>query len=661
MKKLVFSICFYSCMYMSFSQVGIGNTNPDASSILDISAIDKGVLIPRVALNNVTTTMLDGANTSATGLLIYNTNAAVTGGDGVGYYYFNGTIWERLTTSATSDDDSDWYEEGTTTSPNNINDDMFTQGNVAIGKTTADFKLDIEETTGTKALNISVGGTLNDDIYGNHIQNSNSGTGLHFGSYYDLTGVGAGGQFGTYQDISNTGSGSHYGSFNLLRGTGAGVQTGSNQSITNTGSGFHYGSFNWLSGAGTGEQYGIKNIIENSGNALHYGVYNTLTGNGAGTHYGTFNALSGSGDGILHGNWNLIANSGNGSHYGVYNSFTGNGSGIHNGVFNIINGSGSAQHIGVSNDLRGTGNGNQLGIQNAISNSGSGIHYGMYNSLSGIGSGFKYGVYSFMHNTAGGTHYGVYSEALKVGSYAGYFLGNVSVGTTTANNYIFPVSRGTNGQVMQTDGSGNMSWTTPLTGDIEEVIAGNGLVGGAASGVTTLDVVATNGLTNSADDIKFGGTLIQNTTINQGTFGMSYNLDSTGDFNIQDAGVNHFQVSDNGVAYFGDDTYWNDGSTAGTTLARLYDNVNDGVFDVYSNGAIQHSLNTVGTSVFNEQGTSVDFRIESDTNTAMFFVDASTNRIGIGTSVPVDRFHVSGGRVEFTNTNDASGRYITSS
>jgi hypothetical protein len=39
----------------------------------------------------------------------------------------------------------------------------------------------------------------------------------------------------------------------------------------------------------------------------------------------------------------------------------------------------------------------------------------------------------------------------------------------------------------------------------------------------------------------------------------------------------------------------------------------------------------------------------------MFFVDASTNRVGIGTTSPVDKFHVNSGRVEFTATTDASG------
>jgi len=50
------------------AQVGIGNTDPDASSILDITAEDKGILIPRM-----TSVVRDGIVTPASGLLIYNT------------------------------------------------------------------------------------------------------------------------------------------------------------------------------------------------------------------------------------------------------------------------------------------------------------------------------------------------------------------------------------------------------------------------------------------------------------------------------------------------------------------------------------------------------------------------------------------------------------
>ena len=40
-------------------------------------------------------------------------------------------------------------------------------------------------------------------------------------------------------------------------------------------------------------------------------------------------------------------------------------------------------------------------------------------------------------------------------------------------------------------------------------------------------------------------------------------------------------------------------------------------------------------SVWNEGGANVDFRVESDTRTHMLFVDASTNRVAVGTNAPV--------------------------
>jgi len=61
-----------------------------------------------------------------------------------------------------------------------------------------------------------------------------------------------------------------------------------------------------------------------------------------------------------------------------------------------------------------------------------------------------------------------------------------------------------------------------------------------------------------------------------------------------------------------------------------------GVLTLYRNGIASHILDPDANSetVFNEQGENVDFRIESDGNAGMFFVDASANRIGVGTSSP---------------------------
>ncbi|WP_271856245.1 hypothetical protein [Patiriisocius marinus] len=100
MKNIASIVCFVGLfIHVTLNaQVGIGTVMPDESSILDITAVDKGILAPRVSLTNVTTTMLDGSNTAATGLLIWNTNTATTGGDGIGFYVFTGVVWEKIST-----------------------------------------------------------------------------------------------------------------------------------------------------------------------------------------------------------------------------------------------------------------------------------------------------------------------------------------------------------------------------------------------------------------------------------------------------------------------------------------------------------------------------------------------------------------------------------
>ena len=49
---------------------------------------------------------------------------------------------------------------------------------------------------------------------------------------------------------------------------------------------------------------------------------------------------------------------------------------------------------------------------------------------------------------------------------------------------------------------------------------------------------------------------------------------------------------------------------------------------------------TAGHAVFNEDGVDADFRVESDTQTHMLFVDGGNNAVGIGTSGPIRTLHV---------------------
>ena len=55
-----------------------------------------------------------------------------------------------------------------------------------------------------------------------------------------------------------------------------------------------------------------------------------------------------------------------------------------------------------------------------------------------------------------------------------------------------------------------------------------------------------NGITQSGNSILLGGALTETTTITQGAYGMIYNLNATGDFDIQDNGTSAFFVGDNG-------------------------------------------------------------------------------------------------------------------
>ena len=77
----------------NFAQVGIGTTTPDASSVLDISGSNKGVLLPKVALTNIDSAF-PIAN-PAIGLLIYNTTTAGTTPNNLapGYYVWSGVRW----------------------------------------------------------------------------------------------------------------------------------------------------------------------------------------------------------------------------------------------------------------------------------------------------------------------------------------------------------------------------------------------------------------------------------------------------------------------------------------------------------------------------------------------------------------------------------------
>ena len=84
------------------AQVGIGTAQPEASSILELSSTNKGLLIPRISLTDVSTSSLDGVNPSALGLMAFNTNSNITGGSGIGFYFWDGVTWDKMASNASN-------------------------------------------------------------------------------------------------------------------------------------------------------------------------------------------------------------------------------------------------------------------------------------------------------------------------------------------------------------------------------------------------------------------------------------------------------------------------------------------------------------------------------------------------------------------------------
>ena len=97
MKKNLLPLALLLVGTTAYSQVGIGTLTPNKSSQLDVVSTNKGILIPRVALeNSVDATTITAGNINS--LLVFNTNTKndIT----PGYYYWFDNKWMRVMNDA---------------------------------------------------------------------------------------------------------------------------------------------------------------------------------------------------------------------------------------------------------------------------------------------------------------------------------------------------------------------------------------------------------------------------------------------------------------------------------------------------------------------------------------------------------------------------------
>ena len=182
MKKVFFLLVIFLITRIN-AQVGIGTTAPNTSSILDVVATDKGVLVPRVAILDLNTAAPVTAPIES--LLVYNITVAT----GVGFHYWDGSKWTPL--GGAAGNDGDWTVVG---------NDMYNanSGYVGVGTTTPTAKLHIEDTSGTNIV------AFNDGFEDNNLSPfTTSGT----GGNWSITS--AAGEFNTGTYGAGSGSGVH--------------------------------------------------------------------------------------------------------------------------------------------------------------------------------------------------------------------------------------------------------------------------------------------------------------------------------------------------------------------------------------------------------------------------------------------------------------------
>ncbi|MCB9226920.1 MAG: hypothetical protein H6578_07140 [Chitinophagales bacterium] len=183
------------------------------------------------------------------------------------------------------------------------------------------------------------------------------------------------------------------------------------------------------------------------------------------------------------------------------------------------------------------------------------------------------------------------------------------------------LASGTSGQILKTNGAAAPTWTNP-----------NDLF------------VFENGLTETAPNIvRLGGTLTQATTIAQGAYNMTYNLNGTGDFDIQDNGTSALFVRDDGFVGIGTNNPEDKLHISGGDV-RLDDGYelffeDNGKIRALDDNHMIHFNRSVNQMIFREYG---DFHFLTTAAGTDRLTILQNGNVGIGTNAPSQKLHVIG-------------------